>query len=84
MFKVEKNVAIPPRTSGRPNGGSKYPFLKMSVGDSFFIPASDQAEASKIVNNVHGSASNVFGKGGITARRVEEKGQLGVRVWRVK
>lgn len=82
MFKVEKNVAIPPQVAGR--GCSKYPFREMKVGDSFFVPSESQEMSAKITSTLHGVASNIFGKGGITTRRVEEKGQLGVRVWRVK
>lgn len=36
MYEIEKGVPIPELTR-RGKSGSKYPFAKMEVGDSFFI-----------------------------------------------
>ncbi len=36
-YAIEKGVPIPPRNPSR-KGATKYPFEKMEVGDSFFVP----------------------------------------------
>ncbi len=68
QFKIEKDVQIPSRTHVY-----KYPFLKMVVGDSFFVKDGDR-------KTVGGSAVYWGRKSGFkfTTRTVDG----GVRVWR--
>lgn len=70
--KVDKNIPITPNRGGR--GGTKYPFRKLEVGDSFFVP--------KKSGGMHKAAHSVGIK--IATRMVEEKGVRGVRIWRIK
>ena len=82
-FKIEKGVPMPqPRRVGRP---SRYPFLEMKRGDSFFVAAPKGGEkglriqVSTALQKMRGrhwpDDSKVF-----SYRTVEG----GVRVWRTK
>lgn len=79
MYPIEKNVAIP--TIERPNrktGAYKYPFAKMEVGDSFFVPINREKEMKSVA-----SSCSLYGKKfsrRFTARTVHG----GVRVWRIE
>ena len=83
MFKVEKNVAIPATAWAMK---AKYPFAKMSVGDSFFVPVEPQTRLSFDRARARiCSACYSFCKGGysdkFTIRKIEHEG--GFRVWRI-
>lgn len=84
MFTIEKGIPCP---ALQPRGvTSKYPFDKMEVGDSFFVPVSPkEGEAvehalSRLRSNIEGNKRRVVKMTGhtITVRIVEG----GVRVWR--
>jgi hypothetical protein len=68
--KIEKNIPMPLST----RGGSKYPFLRMDVGDSVFIAGMTPAGAGSITGHARRKAGFKF-----TSRAVEG----GVRVWRI-
>ena len=72
MFEIEKGVPIP--TAVLKQYESKYPWYKMEVGNSFFVPDGDlnkcRAAARPKVNRT----------GRFKAVRVDG----GVRVWRVE
>jgi hypothetical protein len=45
MYKIEKNVPIPPaHTRGRKKGSSKYPVAQLKVSDSFVIPFDERRD----------------------------------------
>ncbi len=73
-YEIEKGIEIP---------GSKYPFMKMEVGDSFFVESKLNELAKN--RNVLSAACYVFGqktksKSKFTVRKVEG----GLRCWRIK
>lgn len=79
MFKIESNIPLPPAGHGT-NGGtpSKYPFKKMSVGESFLVP-SLPGVCNKILRQ-RLSVSAYNSSCGKFSTRIFENG---VRVWRV-
>ena len=68
-YKIEKNIPEPARTDN-----SKYPFLIMEIGDSFFHPGESQ--------KLSGAANQCFRRTGrkFTVRKVVG----GARCWRIK
>lgn len=81
MYKLEKNVPIPPKASSRQG---KYPFEQMEPGDSFFTPSKSPVDTQRLLAGL----GNYWAKrrGAETqfiTRRREEGGVPGVRVWRV-
>ena len=84
MFKIEKNIPLPPRAGdGAP---PKYPFLEMEVGDSFVIPADDPAFRTRQGGGRVHPAQNCFAyyaKRGLKfASRSQPDGSM--RVWRTE
>jgi hypothetical protein len=73
MYKVEKNVPIPPK--GRTIGPYKYPFAYMEVGDSFFVK---NGNPKRISVSCRGYTIRKSGK--FCCRTVPG----GVRVWRTE
>lgn len=84
MFTIEKGIPCP---ALQPRGASsKYPFDKLEVGDSFFVPVSlkegETAEhaMSRLRSNIEGNKRRAVKLSGhYVAVRVVEGG---VRVWR--
>lgn len=73
---IEKNIPIP--ASENKKGHSKYPFSKMSIGDSVFFPgekAADQHSPPYLSAKKHGRENNKRFSG----RKVEG----GIRIWRI-
>jgi len=73
MFEIEKGMEIPSRKGG---GGrpSKYPWLDMEIGDSFFVPAETMPPCGKIIP-----------PGRVQPRRFSQRKVTGgIRVWRVE
>jgi hypothetical protein len=79
MFKIEKGVQLA-SVVGRYSDTSKWPFDKMEVGDSFFVPIDDSDWV--IMSNRLASTIWFHGKqnGMKFAQRKVEGGR---RVWRV-
>lgn len=73
-IEVEKGVPIPSKTAPH----SKYPFSKMSIGDSFFAPVN----TPRIWGSISAYCKRHGGK--FTARAVTENGVQGVRVWKLE
>lgn len=73
IFVIEKDIPVPEITRGR--RPRSYPFDKMSVGDSFEVPA-------KKNNSVRVCAAQYGKQNGLkfSVRKTEN----GTRVWRVK
>ena len=80
MFAVDQNIPIAPKKSSpRPNAKCwRYPFDRMEVGDSFFLPPRKDG----VLPNVNAAAKQWGDKRGrkFSVRSVDG----GVRVWRVK
>jgi len=86
MIKVDKNIprsmtgyrgaALPnyPRTGD-------YPWPRMTVGDSFFVPLPDGGDIVRLMNRITGSGRAKFGAGKVSARCLFEGGHIGVRAW---
>lgn len=77
LLEIEKGIEVP---SGRCE--TKYPFSRMEVGDSFFVPCA-QAVKRKLQSNLGAyglrCASNQKSGQKFVTRQVEG----GIRVWRV-
>lgn len=76
MYKIEKGIPIP-EGCGR-WGNAKYPWERMEVGDSFFVPGRAAADMSGARQN----AAKRFGRAYGTKNETKD-GVRGVRVWRV-
>lgn len=70
-FAIETGVPIPKKGSSR----LVYPFGKMNVGDSFFIP-------NGCANSLNSCARNALGRGNYVIRKCTVSGVTGMRVWR--
>jgi hypothetical protein len=71
MYKVEKEITIP-------NRSSRYPFADMRVGDSFLVPFNDAKKINNALQAMHGYARRVGVKCTV---RTQDDGSI--RVWRV-
>lgn len=71
MYAIQKNIKIYKKRR------SKYPWEDMEIGDSFYIPKSDNPTPS----NVIGYASKRFKAKYVS--RIEPHGE-GSRIWRIK
>ena len=81
-FPIEKNVPMP-----RHRRSNNYNFSEMDVGDSFFVPASNDMGCAKTQNSLCNSTRTIRKKH--PDRRFEthvvtEEGVAGVRCWRVE
>ena len=80
-FVIEKDIAIPEST--RPSArSSKYPLRDMEVGDSFFIPNVSTEEELKKARGAIASAAKTAKCKTTTRPMADEKGVLGLRVWK--
>ena len=73
MFQIEKGIEIPARTR---NTEPKYPFKQMAVGDSFFVPCTEE-DSKKVRNSISSSAWSA------KVKHVTRIAEGGLRVWRV-
>ena len=71
MYSIEKNIPVP-------EGRSKYPFPKMEVGDSFFVPSKDIVGARISV------ALNYYKRKNPKKTFISRKSADGMRIWRTK
>jgi len=71
---LQKGVPIPPR---QPKRKSKYAFLSMKVGDSFFMPGVMAASVQHLARRSTKHLGWNF-----TSRAVTEGGKNGARCWR--
>lgn len=82
MFQIETDVPVPPK-SARRGSTEKYPFAKMEIGQSFFVPGevkmnSTIASAQKRTGHKFEAFPDQDGTG------EDGKPCKGVRVWRVE
>lgn len=83
-FQIDDDIAIP---EGRAARQSAYPFDKLSVGQSFFVPPVEGLEQNKLLARLNQACFNRNKKGDarfIARKWTGENGQAGVRVWRQK
>lgn len=60
MFKIEDSIPVP-TISGRGRGGNVYPFDQLEVGQSFFVPNSeDKPNAAKSLASTVSSATDRY------------------------
>ena len=71
-FKIEKGIPMPHKKT-------LYPTHEMEVGDSFFVPCSDEKK-TRTQNRISNAYIKRHGAGKFSSRRVEG----GVRVWRIE
>ena len=81
-IKIDKGVPVPAAFTAK----EKFPWLQMSVGDSFFAP--NYAQAKHLRKNGEKPLSVTFPRTKVpgskwVTRTVTENGIRGVRVWRV-
>lgn len=83
MYEIEKGVEMPAAVN---SGGrkAKYPWAKMEIGDSFFVPANGCSMRN--VQDRFASAAAQWAKrhGSKFATRQVKEPEPGVRVWRVE
>jgi hypothetical protein len=79
MYELTGTIPLPANNKKGRKRGSKYPFVKMGIGDSFFAPNvklvsmyQTARKAAKDMNRKH------------IVRQTLENNVLGVRVWRTK
>lgn len=75
-FTIEENVSVPPRAYGPRE--SKYPFRRMSPGQSFLVPASTKADTIRSAVGAFNKNNKGFGKFAVRST------DAGIRVWRVE
>jgi len=78
MIKIDKNIPIPEK---QPKA-SKYPFLGMKKGDSFFIEMDNQSQLqyNRLTSSIRTSKKRMGQDYRITLRKVEG----GIRCWRME
>lgn len=85
LFEIEDNIPIPARKAfGRQSTGSIYPFEKLNIGQSFFVPVSDKSkEPWKTLTSMSSRMNrDMHPKSFRTARMTGKDGVDGVRVFR--
>ena len=75
-FKLEKDVPMPSRASG--GGKPKYPWSSMEEGDSFFVAGAKIETFYTLTSTARKKYNANF-----VARKWQEDGVNGVRVWRI-
>lgn len=83
-FTIDDNIPIPEGQAARQ---SQYPFDKLNVGASFFVPPVEGLEQNKLLARLNQACLNRNKKGDarfIARKWTGENGQAGVRVWRQK
>lgn len=76
MYKIEKGIDRPRR-----GGYGRYPFSKMEVEDSFFVPKESDDSIKNITANAHNWSKKFYnGERKFSYRKVDG----GHRIWRIK
>ena len=82
-FKVEKGVQLPPQRTGRPAGGTKYPWNDMEIGDSFFSQATEGRNPKEHGDRVTRAGNNWAKRRKPGVRFAFRTVEGGTRIWRV-
>lgn len=72
-IKIDNNIPIP-----LVRGKSKYPFAKLEIGESFFVPE----KSTNFLGAIRAKFARILSRKFII-RSVTENGVKGIRVWRV-
>ena len=88
-IKIESGIDVPStgwKGAPLPNypKAGDYPWERMSVGDSFFVPLPEGGDLVRLMNRITGAACNKVGAGCVTARCAKEGGEIGVRAWKIR
>lgn len=86
---INKDIELPQtgwKGASLPNypKGGDFPFERMSVGDSFFVPLPDGGDIVRLMNRITGAARHKIGAKKVSARCWKENGTIGVRAWRIE
>jgi hypothetical protein len=80
-IKIEKNIQIPKsKGAGAP---LKYPFNKLNIGDSFFIPFNKDSKLN-LGNSLRISAILWAKRNNPKIRFTTRSSNGGIRIWRIK
>lgn len=79
----QTQTAVPlPRIKSAPYQ-SKYPFNRMEIGESVFIPCPGYSKKEKRADQAAWAIGRLYGRK-FTRRRTVEDGVDGIRIWRVE
>jgi hypothetical protein len=81
---IEKGIPIPERIY--PGARPKYPFAKLQVGESFFLPSKNFIELRRLYQRITAAASShrrLYG-GKFTIRQMNMHGVVGIRIWKIE
>ena len=84
VVQIDKNIPVPSETELR--GNTKYPWLEMGIGDSFFQAPFDHEDQKVCRSRLLSARANrrkFHGEDYVIAY-VTENGIYGVRVWKTK
>lgn len=86
-YEIEKGVPMPVGPHGKERKWDQYPWAKMEVGDSFFVPTPEAKDPVKAQSRLLGSLNNsgrAWRKktGHENWRFLGRRVEGGVRVWR--
>ena len=84
VVKIDKNIPVPAETELR--GNTKYPWLEMGIGDSFFQAPFDHEDQKACRTRMVGARANRRKEHGedYVIAYVTENGIYGVRIWKTK
>ena len=83
---IDKDIPVP-TGSDRRNFEAKYPLKQMNVGDSFFLPLEEGDDIKRMGNRLSQARQGYQKRNeGVrfTQRIWEQKGETGIRIWRVE
>jgi hypothetical protein len=87
-YPIDKNFPMPSKSAEyrQPRKVRKWPFFKMNVGDSIFVPETDPKLRGKIVSNLLSGvrSSRLAGMGLEGAKFTTRQSDKGVTFWRVR
>ncbi len=94
-FEIEKGLPIPAYIRGNGLKGSKYPFAKMEIGDSFFVPVKGimgnpvtRKQLAQLQRSLCQTARKYRQHGHpefkVSTRTINTDKEKGVRIWRVE
>lgn len=78
-YKVEKGIKM----ARKKDASSRFPFDKMKVGDSFFIPKEDQ-DPLAVPASIYSAANSYNRTHGTKIKMSVRKNELGTRVFRIQ
>lgn len=77
-YKVDKGISM----ERKREAFARFPFNKMKIGDSFFVPKEDQ-NPEGVAASVYSAANSYNRTHGTKLRMSTRKVEGGIRVWRI-